>query len=305
MQSIITILGPTAIGKSKLAVELAKEFSGSIISADSRQIYKEFDIGSGKITQKEMQNVPHYMLDIQKLWEDYNVAEFQKDVESILQELEVQKTLPFLVGGTGLYIESIIYDYQLPNIPIQNQLRQELSQMNKLELQNKLLSLTPQINLNQSDWNNPVRLIRAIEKNILGIKPTDTNPSPIYKPLLIGLKSDLNNIRDRITLRVEERLSQGAIDEVQNIKTILNSQLSPIMAQKKLQQFGLGTIAICDYLDKKIDYEKMKSKYIQSEYQYARRQMTWFRRMSDIHWFEADDKNLLIKTSQLISDFLE
>jgi tRNA dimethylallyltransferase len=305
MQSIITILGPTAIGKSKLAVELAKEFSGSIISADSRQIYIEFDIGSGKITQKEMQNVPHYMLDIQKLWEDYNVAEFQKDVESILQELEVQKTLPFLVGGTGLYIESIIYDYQLPNIPIQNQLRQELSQMNKLELQNKLLSLTPQINLNQSDWNNPVRLIRAIEKNILGIKPTDTNPSPIYKPLLIGLKSDLNNIRDRITLRVEERLSQGAIDEVQNIKTILNSQLSPIMAQKKLQQFGLGTIAICDYLDKKIDYEKMKSKYIQSEYQYARRQMTWFRRMSDIHWFEADDKNLLIKTSQLISDFLE
>lgn len=305
MQSIITILGPTAIGKSKLAVELAKEFSGSIISADSRQIYKEFDIGSGKITQKEMQNVPHYMLDIQELWEDYNVAEFQKDVESILQELEVQKTLPFLVGGTGLYIESIIYDYQLPNIPIQNQLRQELSQMNKLELQNKLLSLNPQINLNQSDWNNPVRLIRAIEKNILGIKPTDTNPSPIYKPLLIGLKSDLNNIRDRITLRVEERLSQGAIDEVQNIKTILNSQLSPIMAQKKLQQFGLGTIAICDYLDKKIDYEKMKSKYIQSEYQYARRQITWFRRMSDIHWFEADDKNLLIKTSQLISDFLE
>jgi tRNA dimethylallyltransferase len=304
MQSIITILGPTAIGKSKLAVELAKEFSGSIISADSRQIYKEFDIGSGKITQKEMQNVPHYMLDIQELWEDYNVAEFQKDVESILQELEVQKTLPFLVGGTGLYIESIIYDYQLPNIPIQNQLRQELSQMNKLELQNKLLSLNPQINLNQSDWNNPVRLIRAIEKNILGIKPTDTNPSPIYKPLLIGLKSDLNNIRDRITLRVEERLSQGAIDEVQNIKTILNSQLSPIMAQKKLQQFGLGTIAICDYLDKKIDYEKMKSKYIQSEYQYARRQITWFRRMSDIHWFEADDKNLLIKTSQLISDFL-
>lgn len=304
MQSIITILGPTAIGKSKLAVELVREFTGSIISADSRQIYKGFDIGSGKITQNEMQNVPHYMLDIKELWEDYNVAEFQKDVASILQELKVQQTLPFLVGGTGLYIESIIYDYQLPNIPIQNKLRQELYQLNKLDLQNKLLSLNPQINLNQSDWNNPVRLIRAIEKNTFETKPIATNPSSIYKPLLIGLKSDLNNIRDRITLRVEERLSQGAIDEVQNIKTILNSKLSPIMAQKKLQQFGLGTIAICDYLDKKIDYETMKSKYIQSEYQYARRQMTWFRRMSDIHWFEADDKNLLMKTSQLISDFL-
>jgi tRNA dimethylallyltransferase len=305
MQSIITILGPTAIGKSKLAIKLAREFTGSIISADSRQIYKGFDIGSGKITQREMQNIPHYMLDIKELWENYNVAEFQKDVASILQELEVHQTLPFLVGGTGLYIESIIYDYQLSNMPIQSQLRQELSQLNKLELQNKLLSLNPQINLNKSDWNNPVRLIRAIEKNTFETKPTDIKPSPIYKPLLIGLKSDLNNIKDRITLRVEERLAQGAIEEVQNIKTILNSKLSPIMAQKKLLQFGLGTIAIYDYLDKKTDYATMKSKYIQSEYQYARRQMTWFRRMPDIHWFEADDKNLLIKTSQLIFDFLE
>lgn len=304
MQSFITILGPTAIGKSKLAIKLARKFSGSIISADSRQIYKGFDIGNGKITQSEMQTVPHYMLDIKELWEDYNVAEFQKEVKFILHELETRQTLPFLVGGTGLYIESIVYDYQLPNIPIQNKLRQELSQMNRLELQNKLLPLNPQINLNQSDWNNPVRLIRLIEKYISEIKPINTKSSTIYKPLLIGLKSDLSDIKDRITLRVEERLAQGAIEEVQNIKTILNSKLSPIMAQKKLHQFGLGTIAICDYLDKKIDYETMKSKYIQSEYQYARRQMTWFRRMPEIHWFEADDKELLNKTSQLISDFL-
>jgi len=304
MQSIITILGPTAIGKSKLAVELASKFSGSIISADSRQIYKNFDIGSGKITQKEMQNVPHYMLDIQELWEDYNVAEFQKDVESILQELKVQQTLPFLVGGTGLYIESIIYDYQLPNIPIQNKLREELSQLNKLELQNKLLSLNPQINLNESDWNNPVRLIRSIEKNTFGTKPIKTKPSAIYRPLLIGLKSDLSYIKDKITTRVEERLAQGAIDEVARIRLILNEKLPLNISQRKIQQFGLGTIAICDYLDNKITYDTMKSKYIQSEYQYARRQMTWFRRMPEIHWFDADDKELLTKTSHLISDFL-
>jgi tRNA dimethylallyltransferase len=304
MQSIITILGPTAIGKSKLAVELASKFSGSIISADSRQIYKNFDIGSGKITQNEMQTVPHYMLDIKELWEDYNVAEFQKDVSSILQELEIKQTLPFLVGGTGLYIESIIYDYQIPNIPVQNKLREELSQLNKLELQNKLLSLNPQINLNESDWNNPVRLIRSIEKNTFETKPTDTKPSTIYRPLLIGLKSDLSYIKDRITTRVEERLAQGAIDEVARIRLILNEKLPLNISQRKIQHFGLGTITICDYLDNKINYETMKSKYIQSEYQYARRQMTWFRRMPDIHWFEADDKELLTKTSQLISDFL-
>jgi tRNA dimethylallyltransferase len=304
MQSIITILGPTAIGKSKLAVELASKFSGSIISADSRQIYKGFDIGSGKITQNEMQTVPHYMLNIKELWEDYNVAEFQKDVSSILQELEIKQTLPFLVGGTGLYIESIIYDYQIPNIPVQNKLREELSQLNKLELQNKLLSLNPQINLNESDWNNPVRLIRSIEKNTFGTKPIKTKPSAIYRPLLIGLKSDLSYIKDRITTRVEERLAQGAIDEVARIRLILNEKLPLSISQRKIQQFGLGTIAICDYLDNKITYDTMKSKYIQSEYQYARRQMTWFRRMPEIHWFEADDKELLTKTSHLISDFL-
>lgn len=305
MQSIITILGPTAIGKSQLAIELARKFAGIIISADSRQIYKKFDIGSGKITHSDMKGIPHYMLDVKEVWEDYNVAEFQKDVKSILQELDTKQTLPFLVGGTGLYIESIVHDYQIPNIPIQNRLRQELSKLNKLELQNKLLSINPTINLNQSDWNNPVRLIRAIEKSTLETKNINTKPSTIYKPLLIGLKSELINIKDKITLRVEERLAQGAIEEIQNIKTILKSKLPHIMVQKKLQQFGLGTIAICDYLDKKIDYETMKNQYIQSEYQYARRQMTWFRRMPEIYWFESDDKNLLIKTSQLISDFLE
>ncbi len=304
MQSIITILGPTAIGKSKLSIKLAQKFSGAIISADSRQIYKNFDIGSGKITINEMQKVPHYMLDIKELWEDYNVAVFQKEVKSILQELKTKQKLPFLVGGTGLYIESIIYDYQLSNIPIQNQLRQKLSQLNKLELQNKLLSLNPQINLNQSDWNNPIRLIRAIEKNTFETKPINTKPFTIYKPLLIGLKSDLSDIKDKITTRVEERLAQGAIEEVAKIRLILNERLPLNTAQSKVQQLGLGTIAICDYLDKKIDYETMKNKYIQSEYQYARRQMTWFHRMPEIHWFEANDKELLTKTSQLIYDFL-
>jgi tRNA dimethylallyltransferase len=304
MQSIITILGPTAIGKSKLAVELAKRFDGIIISADSRQIYRGFDIGSGKVTNSEMQGVSHYMLDIKELWQDYNVSEFQKEVKSILQKLETTQTIPFLVGGTGLYIESIIYDYQLPNIPIQNKLREELSQLNKLELQNKLLSLNPQINLNESDWNNPVRLIRSIEKNTFDINPVIKNKFPLYKPLLIGLSSTLNNIKDRITTRVEERLAQGAIDEVARILLILNEKLPLNMARKKLQQFGLGTIAICDYLDKKNDYETMKRQYIQSEYQYARRQMTWFRRMNNINWFEADDDNLIDKTSFLISDFL-
>lgn len=131
MQSIITILGTTAIGKSKLSIELAKKFDGIIISADSRQIYKGFDIGSGKITADEMQGIEHYMLDIKELWQDYNLSEFKTDATAILSDLKQQNTLPFIVGGTGLYIEAIIYDYQIPNIPPQAELRHNLSQETK------------------------------------------------------------------------------------------------------------------------------------------------------------------------------
>ncbi|MGA1050354.1 MAG: tRNA (adenosine(37)-N6)-dimethylallyltransferase MiaA [Minisyncoccia bacterium] len=306
MQSIITILGPTAIGKSKLAIELAKKFDGIIISADSRQIYKNFDIGSGKIKATEMQGIEHYMLDLKELWQDYNVAEFQRDVRQIIKDLQYPKPLPFLVGGTGLYIESILYNYNLPNIDISPILRAELSKLNKLELQNKLLELIPDHNLNNSDWNNPIRLIRAIEVNSIQSSPTLVQyNSDMYKPLLIGLTASLDDIKNNITKRVNERLEQGAIEEVQNIRSILSTKLSPQLVENKIRQLGLGTIAICDYLDKKTDYETMKEQYIRSEYQYARRQLTWFRRMSNINWFEADDKDLIDRTSHLISDFLQ
>ncbi|MGA1046986.1 MAG: tRNA (adenosine(37)-N6)-dimethylallyltransferase MiaA [Minisyncoccia bacterium] len=306
MQSIITILGPTAIGKSKLAIELAKKFDGIIISADSRQIYKNFDIGSGKIKATEMQGIEHYMLDLKELWQDYNVAEFQRDVRQIIKDLQYPKPLPFLVGGTGLYIESILYNYNLPNIDISPILRAELSKLNKLELQNKLLELIPDHNLNNSDWNNPIRLIRAIEVNSIQSSPTLVQyNSDMYKPLLIGLTASLDDIKNNITKRVNERLEQGAIEEVQNIRSILSTKLSPQLVENKIRQLGLGTIAICDYLDKKTDYETMKEQYIRSEYQYTRRQLTWFRRMSNINWFEADAKDLIDRTSHLISDFLQ
>lgn len=304
MQFIITILGPTAIGKSSLAVSLSQKFNGAIISADSRQIYKHFDIGSGKISPDEMQGIKHYMLDIKNLWQDYNLAEFQKDTQLVLKELQKTNTLPFLVGGTGLYIESIIYNYNLPSIDMNSKLRAQLSKLDKLELQNKLLELNPITNLNQSDWNNPVRLIRAIEIAQSNLTSSATNKDIIYKPLLIGLTTSLENIKARIIKRVDVRLEQGAIEEIADIKKILAKKLSPDLASQKLAQFGLGTMTINKYLEDKIDYEEMRRQYIQSEYQYARRQLTWFRRMNDINWFEANDKNLIDKTSLLIADFV-
>lgn len=305
MQSIITILGPTAIGKSSLAVSLAQKFHGAIISADSRQVYKNFNIGSGKISFPEMQGIKHYMLDMKDLWQDYNLAEFQKDTQLVLKELQKTNTLPFLVGGTGLYIESIIYNYNLPSIDMNSKLRAKLSKLDKLELQNKLLDLNPTVNFNQSDWNNPIRLIRAIEIADSKISHQPQKSPSIYRNLIIGLSSSLEEIKLRIVSRVDARLQAGAILEVENIKKVLNQKFSPDLANQKLAQFGLGTVAISQYLEGEIGYEEMRQKYIQSEYQYARRQLTWFRRMPEIHWFEADDENLIDKTSLLIADFVK
>lgn len=307
MQKIITILGPTAIGKSKLAIELAQEFNGAIISTDSRQVYKDFDIGSGKVSHSESNGVKHYMLDTKEIWENYSVAEFQKDTKKILEELEVKRVLPFLVGGTGLYIESILYNYNFISINPDYNLRANLALLSRDELQQKLLKLNQDHALNKSDWNNPVRLIRAIEIAISANK-TPTSPSlnqAQYDSLVIGLKSSLQDIKNKITNRVDYRLDHGAVIEIQKIRDILSTKLSPIEVNKNLKQLGLGSIIINDYIDNKIDYDTMREKYIQAEYQYARRQLTWFRKMNNVIWFNPNNDNINIAVRQLITDFLK
>lgn len=305
MQQIITILGPTASGKSELAIELAQHFDGAVISADSRQIYKNFDIGSGKATTDECKGIQHYLLDIKELWENYSVAEFQRDTIEILKKLEKDNVIPFLVGGTGLYLESIIYDYKLRNVDNNLELRESLSKLNKETLQQKLLELKPNHGLNNSDWNNPVRLIRAIE--VLQSNPNEIHDRSIdeSKHLIIGLQASLTEIKSRITKRVDKRLEQGAILETQNILDILSKHLPTIEMKRKLKQLGLGTVVMTDYINKKIDYNTMRDKYIQSEYQYARRQLTWFRRMPNVIWLDVLDKNLTTKAVELVTNFLQ
>lgn len=306
MQSLITILGPTASGKSDLAIQLAGQFSGEIISADSRQIYRGFDIGSGKITPNQSELIPHHMLNIRDIWQDFNVSEFQNETTDILQDLKKHNILPFLVGGTGLYIESIIHNYSFPSIKPNKELREKLSHYSKEELQKELVSLNSNHNLNNSDWNNPIRLIRAIEIIHSPRESVSTSLDlPKYNTLIIGLNNSLPHIKKRIIQRVDNRLEIGVIEEVKSLITILDTHLGIEAREIKLQQLGLGTIAIAQYLNNNIDYEDMRRQYIESEYQYARRQLTWFRRMPHINWVEADSLTLLQDTSTLISDFLQ
>lgn len=304
MKPIIVLLGPTATGKSSLAINLAHTFKAEIISADSRQIYTEFTIGSGKALPSEMKSIPHHMLNIKHIWEEFNVSQFQTMTQAILEKLHTCETLPFLVGGTGLYIDAVVKNYQIPPQEPNKELREQLSHYSLTELQSILQNTYPDRVFNQSDWHNPVRLIRAIEILSSQFSPTTQPPSSPYTPLYIGLSSSLESLKERIIKRVDARLNLGAIDEIIAIRDILKDHVAPSEEESILHNLGLGSIAICQFLDEQISYDIMRERYIQSEYQYARRQLTWFRKNPDIHWFEADDNALIQKTSLLIQNFL-
>lgn len=305
MKPIIVLLGPTATGKSSLAIDLAQVFQAEIISADSRQIYTEFTIGSGKVLPSEIKSIPHHMINIKHIWEQFNVSQFQTMTQEIIENLHARETLPFLVGGTGLYIDAVIKDYQIPPQAPNKELREQLSHYSLAELHSILQNQYPDRVFNKSDWNNPIRLIRAIE--ILSSPSSSTRqlPSSPYTPLYIGLSSSLDTIKERIIKRVDTRLSLGAIDEIVAIHDVLKDHVTPSEEKSILQSLGLGTIAICQFLDQTISYDMMRERYIQSEYQYARRQLTWFRKNTDIHWFKAEDNELIKNTSLLIKNFLK
>lgn len=293
---LITIVGPTATGKTTLSIQLAQQFSGEIISADSRQIYRGFDIGSGKVTLSEMQHIPHYMLDIRDSWEGFSVAEFQQEVKSHVQDILSRNLQPILVGGTGLYIDAIIRGYNIPEVKPNLALRAKLEAKSLEQLQQMYQSVCPNETLNSSDFQNPVRLIRTIEKSLSGISISPINQtkqtSP-YNSIVIGLTADTTTLRMNIQERVIQRLEAGAIEEVESLYQLLQEHLSPAEATKKLSSFGLGTLTILEYLNGDLTMAQLTSKYITKEYQYAKRQLTWFKRAADIHWIDSTKTDVL------------
>ena len=287
----IVILGPTAIGKSNLAIDLALEFNGEIISADSKQIYKGFDIGSGKVSKSDLDKIPHYMIDIKEIWENFSVQEFQNLAYNHIEEIHSRQENVFIVGGTGLYIDSLVKNYNITNIEPNYKLRNELEKKSVKELQDIISIKSSKHNLNNSDFHNKVRLIRFIEK----IATTSLLPSDILKKnnpynfLQIGLYTDLDILEKRIRQRVLERLDNGAFEEVKKIKYILNQKLDTTSALSKLYSFGLGTIVINGYLENQINYQDMIDKFILKEFQYAKRQLKWFKRDKSIVWINLKE----------------
>jgi len=267
-QKILVIVGPTASGKSGLAVRLAKKFNGEIISADSRQVYKGLDIGTGKITGLEMRGIPHHLLDVANPKKQFSVSEFKKLADDYIRYIVYNNKLPIIVGGTGFYIDALTGTTVFPDVPPNKLLRSKLNKFNKEKLFLMLKKKDPRRALT-IDRDNKVRLIRALEIiDVLGKVPLcQPATSTHYKFVYIGLKPD--GLDRRINKRLIKRLP-GMIQEAKNLiklKTI---------SYKRMYQLGLEYRYISLYLQGKTSQEKMVAKLYTEIRRYAKRQMTWF-----------------------------
>jgi len=278
MNKLIVILGPTSSGKTGLSIRLAKKFNGEVVSADSRQVYKGMDIGSGKVTKKEMQEIPHHLLDVANPKNRFSVAQYQKLALKEIKKIQDKNKIPFLVGGTGFYIQSVVDGIVIPKVKPNWKLREKLILQPLSELYKQLLELDP-VRAGNIDQNNPRRVIRALEITLTlkrPVRPLSRNGSK-FDMLLLGLNKDRNVLNKLIKTRLLERLKQGMIKEVKKMH-------ASGVSWKRLEEFGLEYRLVAQYLQKKLEYDKMVE-ILQKEIEhFAKRQMTWFKRDKRILW---------------------
>lgn len=295
-KNLIVILGPTASGKTQLAAQLAYDLQGEIISADSRQVYKDMDIGTGKDLNQYLINgrkIPYHLIDIIDPQSEFSLFEFQNRFYKIFTQLSRNGIMPIMVGGTGLYLESVLTGYNMPAAPPDQELRKILSLKPKKQLQEILQALKPRLH-NKTDLDDPERLIRAIEiERARAIKGEEQQEKPDIDAVVLGISWERSALRQRITSRLKERLGEGMIEEVKNLH-------SAGLAWKKLESFGLEYRFISQYLQSKITFDEMINKLNTNIHQFAKRQETWFRRMEKkgivINWIPANNYFLLKKT---------
>ncbi|MDO8659339.1 MAG: tRNA (adenosine(37)-N6)-dimethylallyltransferase MiaA [Candidatus Parcubacteria bacterium] len=274
LKQVIVILGQTATGKSNLAVKIAKKFNGEIISADSRQVYKNLDIGTGKITEKEMKGIPHHLLDVANPKKKFTVAEYQKLAEEKIEEIIARNKIPIITGGTGFYIDAITKGIIFPEVPPNPKLRKELALVNDRLLLLKLKKLDPERAKN-IDPHNKVRIIRAIEiAKALGKVPHLAVSPPSYKFIKIGLYLPEDKLKKKIEKRVKQMFDMGLLNEIKKLKKPARLGGAGV-SNKRLKELGF------EYY--KPNYENVVSETLK----YAKRQMTWFKRDKKIKWFDA------------------
>lgn len=291
--NLITILGPTATGKTRLGARLAKYLNGEIISADSRQVYKYMDIGTGKdLDEYKVEDVliPYHLIDIADPTEEYNLYRFNRDFYNAYYKIRRKNKLPFLVGGSGLYLSSILQNYKLKESVQSKERINELEKISEKELCKILLDLNPQQH-NITDLFNKDRIIKAI----LIEESTDRTTNEQIKQinaLNIGIKLERDEIKKRITKRLKKRLDEGMSEEVKHL-------LKKGVSYEKLSFFGLEYKYVALFLNGKLNYNDMLQKLNSAIHNFAKRQMTWFRKMEregvEINWFDSMDFEAILQ----------
>jgi tRNA dimethylallyltransferase len=299
--NLITVLGPTATGKTRFAAKLAGRLNGEIISADSRQVYRCMDIGTGKDYNDylvEGRAVTVHLIDIVEPGYEYNVYEYQADFIRVFNEILSGEKLPVLCGGSGLYLEAVLRGYMLINVPVNNQLRKTLEKKSPEEITDLLKSWKSIHNI--TDLVTRKRLVRAVEIESFYRENQDIKKNyPELNPFIIGISCDRDSRRERITARLKERLKKGMIDEVAGL-------IKGGISFDKMMYYGLEYKYIAQYLKGDLDYDNMFARLNIAIHQFAKRQMTWFRRMErngmKIHWLDANlpDEQKLEMTFELL-----
>ncbi len=277
---IIVITGPTAVGKTKLSIELAKRFNGEIINADSTQVYKGLDIATAKVREDEKEGIIHHLIDIKDISEDYTVYDYQKDCRAAIEKILKLNKTPIIVGGTGLYIKAALYDYEF-NVEENN--NNEYPDETNEELYKKLLEIDPNTSIHQ---NNRKRIVRALNyynanKNIISAK--EESNKLLYDAIFIGLTTDRNTLYDRINKRVDLMIKDGLLEESKRIYDT-NIRTKAVMTP-------IGYKELFEYFDNKITLEEAIELIKKRSRNYAKRQYTWFNNKMNINWYEVNFEN--------------
>ncbi|MCB5953247.1 tRNA (adenosine(37)-N6)-dimethylallyltransferase MiaA [Enterococcus sp. BWT-B8] len=284
MRKVLAITGPTAVGKTALSIYLAEKFNGEIVSGDSMQVYRQLDIGTAKVTEQEKKSIPHYLIDCREITESYSAADFQCEGRKYIEEITAKGKLPIIVGGTGLYIQALLYDFQLggQNEPETSAIREKYEEYAEKNSNEALWQLLKEKDLKAAEvihFNNRKKVIRALEvfeTTGYSITSPKEKPKPVYDYFLIGLETEREILYARINQRVELMMEQGLLREAK------------LMAQNRSVQAaqGIGYKEFFPYFDQQLQLEEAVDQVKQNSRRYAKRQLTWFKNRMTAHWID-------------------
>jgi len=295
-QKVLVIVGPTASGKSSLAVALAHTFNGEIISADSRQVYKGLDLGTGKITKREMKGVPHYLLDAASPKRIFTAHDFVTQAARAIADISRRSKLPIIAGGTGFYIDALVGRITLPNVPMNDKLRNRLEKMTAEQLFILLKKRDPQ-RAKTIDRHNSRRLVRALEiAESIGKSPDASRlKSQPYEVLWIGVERTKKELEKLIRARMRARMNAGMIKEAVRLH-------KQGLSYKRMESFGLEYRSLALFLQKEISRKELEEKIVRDSFKYAKRQITYWNRNKEIKWLKPEQKKQTVK---IIQDWLK